>query len=295
MTVSFDFQHYIETRKAPQARRTHQGGFGEYIYAGDYRVLRTMARLHPVRLSVEASVRAFKAWRRSDILGSSVRVSARQFPRLYTLVADCAQQLHIPVPAVYVYQNLTSINAGAYGTDTDAFILVNSATVDRLNDAELKFVIGHECGHIQNSHVTYRTALSFLTDMTGAVVRSAAAPARVALMGWSRRAEITCDRAGLLCCGDLKVATSTLVKTAVGSQRMVDQIDVEAYLEQLQDIRQGWGRLSELFLSHPYLPKRLKALQAFAESEYWLRSLGQPGGRPLADVDRDVDDIIRVL
>ena len=293
--MNFDFQQYVDVRKNPHKKRSEHGEFGEYAYSSDIRILRTLSHAKPVRLAVEASVRAFKAWHRSDILGRSVRVSARQFPRLYEIVAECAERLHIPVPVVYVTQDFSNINAGTYGTESDSFILMSSATVDRLTDDQLRFVIGHECGHIQNSHVTYGTALKYLTTMSAIFVRWIVKPAEIALLGWSRRAEITCDRAGLLCCGDLKVATETFVKLAVGSQRLTEEIDLDAYLEQLEDIRDGIGRVSEYFMSHPYLPKRVRSLQLFAESEYYRRTIGKKGGTALSDVDKQVDEVISVL
>jgi Zn-dependent protease with chaperone function len=295
MQPSFDFQAYVDIRKTPSSRRTTQGGFGEYIYTGDYRVLRSLSYAQPVRLACEASVRAFKAWRKSDMLGSAVRVGPRQFPRLNELVTECAQELHIPTPTTYVTQNFEAIRAGTYGTETDAFIVLNAGMADRLSDTELRFVIGRECGRIQNSHVTYRTALHFLTHMSSVFVRWIVTPASIALMGWSRRGEITCDRAGLVCAKDLKVATSAMIKLAVGSQAMVDGVNLDTYLDQLGEIRQGIGRLSEYFQSNPYLPKRLKALQIFAESEYYRRLIGEVGGKSLVDVDKEVDAIISVL
>ncbi len=295
MTPDFNFQRYVDVRKNPESARTEQGGFGEYAYSTDLRILKTLSYAKPVRLAAEATVRAFKAWSQSDILGSSVRVSPRQFPRIHKMVAECAEMLHIPIPTVYVTQNFASINAATFGTDTDSFILVNSATVDRLSDDELKFVIGHECGHIQNSHVTYMTALHFLTNMGGMFVRWITTPALIALRGWQRRAEITCDRAGLLCVGSMESAQTTMIKLAVGSQALVDELDVDAYLEQLDDIKQGIGRVSEYLLSHPYLPKRVRALRMFAESEYYKMRLGEEGGLPLHEVDAQVDEVISVL
>lgn len=290
----FDFQHYVDVKKNPNSKRDARG-FGEYAYSGDVRVLNSLSYVKPVRLASEASVRAFKAWYRSDILGRAIKVSGRQFPHLNSLVRECADELSIAAPTVYITQDFSSINAGTFGTESDSFILVNSATVDRLSDAELKFVIGHECGHIQNSHVTYSTALHFLTYMAGNFVRWIITPARVALMGWSRRAEITCDRAGLVCAKDPDAAINALVKLAVGSQALVDQVDLDDYLGQIDDIKKGFGRVSEYFLSHPYLPKRVKALQLFAESEYYQHHVGNRGGTPLVEVDRQVDEIVSVL
>ncbi len=290
----FDFQHYVDVKKNPNAKRDSRG-FGEYAFSGDVRVLNSLSYVKPVRLAAEASVRAFKAWYRSDILGKAIKVSGRQFPHLYGLVRECADELSIAAPTVYITQDFSSINAATFGTESDSFILINSATVDRLSDEELKFVIGHECGHIQNSHVTYSTALHFLTYMAGNFVKWIVTPARIALMAWSRRAEITCDRAGLVCCKDPAAAQNALIKLAVGSQKLVDEVDVEDYLAQIDDIKDGIGRVSEYFLSHPYLPKRVKALQLFAESDYFQHHVGQRGGVPLVEVDRQVDELVSVL
>lgn len=293
---SFDFQNFVDIRKSPTSRRTRLGGFGEYAFSEDVRVLKTLAYARPVRLAAEASVRAFKAWNRSDLLGSAVRVGPRQYPRIHELLAECAQELHIAMPTLYVSQNNAQINAGTYGTENDSFILLNSLTVDRLTDDELRFVIGHECGHIQNSHVTYQTALHFLTQASGVFVGWIVTPATLALRAWSRRAEITCDRAGAICCRDADVALRTLVKMAGGTEKMLEQIDIDDYLGQLEDIRgSGVGRVSEYLRSHPYLPKRVRAMQLFAESDYFRRHVSEAGGRPLSDIDREVKELVSVL
>lgn len=292
--TSFDFQRYVDVRKSPGKKRTARG-FGVYAYAGDVRVLNTLSYAKPVRIAVEAAVRAFKAWYRSDLLGSAVKVSPRQFPHIHALVAECAEELGIPAPTTYIAQNLAAINAATYGTETDAFILINSATVDRLSEDELKYVIGHECGHIQNSHVAYKTALNFATNMAGQLLSVIALPARLALNSWSRRAELTCDRAGLMCCKDIDIATKTMVRLAHGSQKLADQVDLDDYLAQMEELKKGAGRIREWWQSHPHLVKRVRALQLFAESDLYHRHTNRDGGTPLVEIDRQVDELIKVL
>ena len=292
---SFDFLDYINRRKAPQSGREEKTGFGEYAFAGDLRVLRRLDRARPVRLVVEATVRFWKAVQKSQLLGNSVKVSARQFPRLNELVVECAQTLDIAKPRVYVTQNLASLNAGTYGTDDESFIVLNSALVDRFDDDELKFVIGHECGHIQNNHVVYHTAANYLAQGVISFVKWAVVPARVALNGWSRRGEITCDRAGLVCCRDEEAALRAIMKLALGSQKLFDEIDLDEYMGQLDEIKDGVGRFQEYLASHPYLPKRVKALELFAKSAYYQNLIGNDGGTPLDEVDRAVEKIIQVM
>lgn len=291
----FDFLHYINRRKAPESGREEKTGFGEYAFAGDLRVLRRLDRARPVRITVEATVRFWKAVQKNALLGSSVKVSRRQFPHLHDLVVECARTLDIAMPTVYITQNLSSLNAGTYGTDDEAFIVLNSALVDHFDDDELKFVIGHECGHIQNNHVVYHTAANFLSQGMIAFVKWAAVPARVALNSWSRRGEITCDRAGMICCGDEEAALRAIMKIALGSQKLFEEIDLDEYVGQLDGIKEGWGRFSEFLATHPYLPKRVQALKLFAESAYYRELIGESGGLGLDEVDREVEKILQIL
>lgn len=291
----FDFLKYVNDKKAPLSGRDEKTGFGQYAFSGDLRVLRKLDGMGPVRLAVESTVRFWKAFQKNELMGRSVKVSRRQFPKLHDLVAECAQTLSIAMPTVYITQNLASLNAGTYGTDDEAFIVLNSALVDRFDDPELRFVLGHECGHIQNNHVVYHTAAQFLTQGAVSFVRWAAVPASLALNAWSRRGEITCDRAGLLCCRDEDAAIRAIMKLALGSEKLFREVDLDEYLAQLEDLKQGLGRLQEFGASHPYLPKRVHALKLFAQSAYYHNLTGRPGGQPLDEVDRAVEKVLQVF
>jgi len=294
MAHQFDFQRYVDRKKTPGGGQDERGGFGDYAFSGDLRVLRRLERLKPVRVVVEATVRFWKTLQKNELLGTSVKLSNRQFPQLYQKVVGCAETLDIPMPTVYVTEN-PHINAGTYGTNQESFILINSALVDKLDDDELTFVIGHECGHIHNSHVVYHTAADFMARGIGLYVKWAVLPASMAINSWSRRGEVTCDRAGLVCCRDLRVALNAMMKLAVGANRLFEEMDIDEFADPLDGIKEGVGRYAEVFNSHPYLPKRIEALRRFAESSYYKTLTGEKGGRPLDEIDREVDEIIQVV
>ena len=294
MAYEFDFQRYVDRKKTPGGGQEARGGFGDYAFSADLLVLRRLERLAPVRVVVETTVRLWKNFQKNELLGTAVRVSSRQFPHLHAKVVECAEILDIPTPTVYVTES-PHVNAGTYGTNTEAFIMVNSALVDKMSDEEVMFAIGHECGHIQNNHVVYHTAANFLARGLGVYVKWASLPASMALDAWSRRGEVTCDRAGLICCRNEEVALKSIMKLALGSEKLFEEMNLDEFMEQLEGVQEGWGRLSELFRSHPYLPKRVKAVKAFAESAYYRNLLGEKGGRPLDEIDREVEEIIQVL
>jgi Zn-dependent protease with chaperone function len=144
--------------------------------------------------------------------------------------------------------------------------------------------------------VVFSTALHYLTQAAAAYVRWIVQPAILALQAWSRRAEITCDRAGLLCVKDFTVAQAATVKLALGSQKLYSEIKIEEYVKQLEEGRRGLGRLAELFRSHPYVPKRIEALRLFSETEYYRRAANiGPGGTPSHECDDAVARILSVL
>lgn len=288
--VQLGLQEYIERRKKAG---TPQEGDG-YAFSGDLKMLRTMRRLKPVELAVEAAVRLFNSVVKNQLLGGAVLVTEKQFPHIHKIGKKCADTLGVPEQQMYVIQALGSINAMTMGTNEESVVIIHSATIDHLTEDELLFVIGHEFGHIQNNHAVYRTALYFLMNMVSAFVQWIVTPAILALNHWSRRAEITADRAGLLCSQDITVAQRAMAKMALGSKELYEQLDLDEYLKQLEQSQQNFGRIAEISQSHPYVTKRIEAMRLFAESAYYRKQLGLDGGTSKAALDEKVADIVRV-
>jgi Zn-dependent protease with chaperone function len=116
------------------------------------------------------------------------------------------------------------------------------------------------------------------------------------LQAWSRRAEVTCDRAALLALRDENKTLEALVKLELGLDKDT-AFNAEEYLKSQPDPKKGIGRYAELFRSHPYVPKRVQALRLFAESALYASVIGKdPAGKPsLPDVDKKVSDLISVF
>lgn len=288
--VKLGLQQYIERRK--KAGSTDEGD--SYAFSGDLKVLQAMRRIKPVELAVAATVRLFNSIVRNQLLGGAVLVTPKQFPKLYQIGKRCSETLGVPEQQMYVVQALGSINAMTMGTNEESVVIIHSATVDHLTEDELLFVIGHEFGHIQNNHAVYKTALYFLLNMVGVFLQWIVQPAILALNHWSRRAEITADRAGLLCCQDLQVAQRAMAKIALGSKELYEQLDLEEYLKQLQESQKNFGRIAEFSQSHPYVTKRIESMRLFAESAYFRRHMGLEGGMAKASLDEKVADIVKV-
>jgi hypothetical protein len=297
--IDLSFSRYVAARKSDAQTRSREGA--SYAYAGDLKVRAALDRVRPVTLAVEATVRLWQTVERSRMLGTAVKVTDKQFARVWKLGVKCAEILRIPIPTLYVSPNIGALNAHTFGTADDPYIVVNAALIDHLSEVELLDVIGHECGHIQNNHVVYMTTLYFLTRAANMFLRWSVKPAVMALNAWARRAEITCDRSGLICTRDLDVSVGCLVKLAIGSRKLYSDINLDEYLAQLEEVNRGPGRLDELMQTHPYLPKRVAALRLFAQTTYF-RGLtapatggAAPGGMSKEECDAKVGEILSVL
>ncbi|MFI0357645.1 M48 family metallopeptidase [Actinomadura sp. 9N407] len=205
-------------------------------------------------------------------LGGTVRVGEQQFHHLNDMVRDACYILDLPeVPEVYVRQDPTP-NAMALGAD-HPFIVINTGLLDLLDDEELRFVVGHEVGHILSGHAVYQTMMQILIQLgtrlawlpLGNIAISAII---IGLKEWFRKAELSSDRAGLLAGQDLDAAKRTMMKLAGGVR--LREMSSEAFLAQAReydaagDVRDGLLKFLNLLpQSHPY------AVIRFAEIDRW--------------------------
>ncbi len=293
--IDFDFARYIANRRGLAEQRVRDGS--TYAYSGERKVRRTLQSARPVIMALEATTRLWKNVAKTELLGTAVMVNDQQFPALYAATQIACRPLRIEPPPVYVVPSSSNIKAQALGTNDDAYVVVNGELLDQLSETELIAMVGHELGHIQNDHVLYATALHYLTHAAAMFVRWAVQPAIMTLQAWSRRAEISCDRAALICTENLDATLATMVKINLGIERG-DQINIREYIDKLPDTKVGGvGRYAELFRSHPYLPKRIQALQLFSESALYKSATGADatGAPATAEVDAKVAQLLSVF
>ncbi|MFB9908144.1 M48 family metallopeptidase [Allokutzneria oryzae] len=170
-------------------------------------------------------------------LASSIKVTETQYPTVHRLRLECAAVLDInPVPEVFVARD-PHPNAMTIGMDAP-FIVITTGLIELLDEDELRFVIGHEMGHALSGHAVYYTVLRRLISMVTGIAWMPVGywgmrAIIIALQDWYRRAQLSADRAGLLCVQDPAVALRAHIKLSGGID--VGEIDTEAYLQQAKD------------------------------------------------------------
>ncbi len=189
----------------------------------------------------------------------AVRVGPSQYPDIHRLLVGVCEILDTNVPPLYISQT-PLVNAGAVGMD-NPFIVLNSSLIELCTDSEIEAVLGHEVGHIMSEHALYRTLLHLLLGFGNSftpIISQAIIPITLALMEWSRKAEVSCDRAGLLATQDLNAVLGLLCVMAGGIRGRRDELNIQAFVEQSEEYRDTAGLgayyriMSTLGQSHPF-------------------------------------------
>ncbi|MEY9845175.1 M48 family metallopeptidase [Streptacidiphilus sp. MAP5-3] len=227
-------------------------------------------------------------------LASAVRASERQFPQLHEMVRDAAYILDLEqIPALYVTQDPRP-NAMCIGMDAPV-IVVTTSLVELLDEEEMRAVVGHEVAHAMSGHAVYRTMLLILTNIATRIAfiplgGLAIGALITALNEWFRKAELSCDRAGLLVGQDLQASMRGLMKLAGGHH--LHEMNTDAFLEQAEeydragDLRDGVIKLLQVLpQQHPFAAVRVAKIKKWAEGDEY-RSI-MAGAYPRREEDSD--------
>ena len=214
-------------------------------------------------------------------IADNVRVTARMLPRLHKYLGWGCKILDLDEPELYVTLDPVP-NAYTFG-HKKPFIVLTSALVDLLGDEELLFVIGHELGHIKAGHVLYTILARNIATIIAAIGQATLGIGAllgqglvVALHDWYRKAELTADRAGLLCVQDLDPCVNVFMKLAGGGGRLWAEMDRHEFLHQIdayeEEDRSTLGRAYKTWITawrtHPFPILRAKELRDWFDEGY---------------------------
>ncbi len=294
------------TLPAPRPRQTFPGISGvSWEHPADRAALQALRAIPGVDEVIRKTLAMLGGERGVRLLfqGNAIRVGPAQFPTLWHLHNEVTTTFDWPaVPEVYVSQT-PFFNAGAYGID-QPFIVLHSAAIELLDDAELRVLLSHELGHVMSGHALYRTIAAILALISLGALPTLASlavlPVRLAFLEWSRKSELSADRAGLLGAQDVVAAQRLDMKMAGGGRGpgFAGQLNVDAFMQQAHEYAGSsegldvvYKLLSTLALTHPMHTVRAAELQKWvASGEYdrilrgeYTRRGPETAGRPFQD------------
>ncbi|MFN8499534.1 MAG: M48 family metallopeptidase [Anaerolineae bacterium] len=204
---------------------------------------------------------------RARLMRGAVRVSEHQLQDVHRLVQSCTAQVKVP-PSTQVFVVYSPImNAAAFGFFEPYSVFIHSAILDAMDEDEVKFIIGHELGHIHFGHTWLLTLLGTLGQVPTLLGLPAVFVAlRMPFLWWNRAAEFSADRAGLWTCGKLDKALSAQLKLAVGPT-LASQINLDELAQQARDAQGDWtGEMAQAWSTHPFMLSRVRQLIEFSAS-----------------------------
>ncbi len=182
----------------------------------------------------------------------AVRVSERQLPELYASFGKVCEQLGVVrPPALYVLQAGGMLNAFATRFAGRDFVVVYSDFLEALgpSSSEMKFILGHELGHIKSRHILKQLFLApgLFFPLAGPAYRRA----------W----ESSCDRYGAYAAQDVDGAVRAMMVLGGGRQHG-PALSADVFASQLVEERGFFVSLHELTSTYPTLSRRVTDLLA---------------------------------
>ena len=192
----------------------------------------------------------------ATIRTNGVRITNQQFSNIYEKIAELCDVMEISkTPDVFVIESSGVLNAFAIRFFGKNMVILYSEIFDLIDSRDeeiLTFIIAHELAHIKRNHSFKRALL--LPAMWIPFLSEA----------YSRSCEYTCDRMAAYYSNNSEAAMNGLTMLGIG-KTLFRKVNREDYLLQCCQEKGFYTWLSENLSTHPPLPKRIDAIQAFSD------------------------------
>lgn len=231
---------------------------------------------------------------RLNNLQFDVRLEREVAPTLFAAVDEAMRVMGVRAPCE-VFQIQGETNASVLSKPDRVVLSIEGPFFDIFTEDEMRGVFAHEFAH----HLAHGAASPEFYDVnrvasgwrdaedTGEDRRK-----RVASSAWSIAKEITADRFEVLVGGGLMTYLRASMKftAELGSAPVL--LSPETYLRQVREaIREGTGAVDRRS-THPDRHLRVRAAELFTETDVFRRLTGEAGGRPIADVNREIASLL---
>lgn len=194
----------------------------------------------------------------AHLRSEAVRVAPDQLGELHATFREvCARLGLAEIPALYVLQSGGLLNAFATRFAGREFVVVYSDMLEALGPSspEMRFILGHEVGHIQSRHILKQIFLApgLFFPLIGPAYRRA----------W----ETSCDRFGAFAAQDVDAAVRAMLVLGAGREHG-RRLNAVAFSGQHADERGFFVSLHELTSTYPTLSRRVTDLTALRDGSF---------------------------
>jgi heat shock protein HtpX len=232
-------------------------------------------------------------------------VTEDQYPALYRIVRELAQERSMPLPKIFV-SDMAQPNAFATGRNPQhASVAVTKGILQILDERELRGVLAHELSHVTNRDILISSiaaaigmSITFLARFglffgggddnrggggLGVLFAWILAPLAAAIiqMAVSRSREYQADESGAYLSKDPEALASALRKLETASRqvpppRSVSPAEAHMFIVNPMAALKGGGGFGTLFSTHPPTAQRIARLDAIAQELRGGSPIGQP-------------------
>lgn len=221
---------------------------------------------------------------RSRMEGHCMKVDKKLLGNFYALCQEVKETLGFEEPVDFYVTGDSSINAFSISSAEEGrphIVNVNSELFKLMSEDELRFVVGHELGHLINRDTELKRLINFVYPPDKPQIPLAL---NYKIHLHDNLAELVADRYGLWACGNLEASVSAFYKMKSGLDLQSMQVSIADLLEDntkhLEYFKTGGG-LS--LYDHPVDPIRVEAIRLFATA------------RSQAALDRGMNELISIL
>lgn len=203
---------------------------------------------------------------RSTMEGHCFKVEKRLMGHLYDLLYDVKNKLDFRDPVDFYITGDASVNAWTIASSREGephIVNINSGLINIMTDDELRFVIGHELGHLINKNTEMRRLIGFVFPPEATPPLMLQYKIRL----WEQLSELSADRYGYMAVENLDTCLSAFFKMTSGLDVSKINMRLDIYLE--ENLKHLEYFLHDKGLSrdtHPVNPIRVQALNLFATS-----------------------------
>jgi len=202
------------------------------------------------------------------LIQNAVRVSTMQNTRVSQIVQECIARLQLKQIEVYVVDS-SNLNAYTFGLSDPKVVVLYSALFNIMDEDEIRFIIGHEFGHVRLGHTWLNSLVGGMAGIPS--TSSASALLTMVFLWWNRTCEYSADRAGLLACNNPNKAMTALIKLVAGPNALSPDGMALAYRQIDAEDDTLTGAVRESLGSHPLLINRINKLRQYSNSSQYLR------------------------
>lgn len=205
---------------------------------------------------------------RSRMEGHCMKVDKEILPEFYALCQEVKKRLNFTEKVDFYVTGDSTLNAFSIAAEEDGqphIVNINSAMFDLMSEEELRFVIGHELGHIINKDSALKRLIYFVfpPDTTNPPITL-----QYKIRLHDQLAELVADRYGFLANGNLNACVTAFYKMSSGLDLAKMNVSIDALLsdnrKRLDYFMKGKG-LSRY--DHPVNPIRVQAIHLFVTAK----------------------------